>query len=49
MKVFTLTGPESSRRIEIGDDEMIVYDVMKIADYESEDYEPRDKIHKQDA
>jgi len=49
MKSFTLTGPETSRVIEIGDDEMIVYDVMKIVDYESEDYEPRDKVHKQDS
>jgi len=47
MKVFTLTGPDTSRTIEIGDDEMIVYDVMKITDYESENYEPRDKVHEQ--
>ncbi len=35
MKKFTFTGPKTSKEIEIADDEMIEWSIIKIADYES--------------
>jgi len=42
MKIFYITGPESEGEIKVEDDEMIVYDVCKIKDYQGGDYVPRE-------
>ena len=45
MKTFVILNkfdPSSTREINVNDDEMIVYDVCKIADYEGGDYVPRE-------
>ena len=43
MRVYTISGPDDDdcARIEVNDDEMIVYDVCKIKEYEGADYVPR--------
>lgn len=40
-RTFKIIGPESGGEIIVNDDEMIVYDVVKIKDYEGDDYVPR--------
>ena len=43
MKTYTISGPadDDCARIVVNDDEMIVYDVCKISEYEGDDYVPR--------
>jgi hypothetical protein len=41
MKTFQFIGPETECDIIVNDDEMIVYDICKIKDYEGGDYLPR--------
>jgi hypothetical protein len=40
-KKFTIIGPDTEGDIFVNQDEMIVYDVCKIKDYEGGDYVPR--------
>ena len=42
MKTYIISGPETEGKINVQDDEMIVYDVCKIAAYEGHDYLPRE-------
>jgi hypothetical protein len=42
MKTYKIVGPETEGSINVNDDEMIVYDVCKIADYQGNDYLPRE-------
>jgi hypothetical protein len=37
---YTLIGPDSEAKIEVGEGDMIVYDVCKIKDYQGGDYVP---------
>ena len=41
MKTFKIVGPDTEAEIIVADDEMIVYDVCKISEYEGGDYLPR--------
>jgi hypothetical protein len=39
---YIISGPETEAEIIVADDEMIVYDVCKIKDYQGNDYLPRE-------
>ena len=40
-KIYTVLGPDTEAEIEVAEDEMIVYDVCKVKEYEGGDYVPR--------
>ncbi len=40
-KTYTLIGNDTEAEIVVNDDEMIVYDVCRIKDYQGGDYVPR--------
>ena len=40
-KTYTLIGNDTEAEIAVNDDEMIVYDVCRIKDYQGGDYVPR--------
>ena len=42
VRIYYITGPDNCEsEIKLQDDEMIVYDVCKIKDYQGNDYVPR--------
>lgn len=49
MKRFTLVGPVTSKQIIIEDDEMLIFSVMKIEDYENARYHDNGDDHGDEA